>query len=109
MYIISAQLQERLSVKEREYAQAYCDLLGDHLQNAFLGQLPESLQSLSDAHMVVRPNLERHVFVRVTHDVGECQLDDAGVETAVLAIGDTYVVRYRSIQQLLRDRSVELI
>jgi GINS complex subunit 4 len=109
MYIIHAQLDDRLSVKEREYAHAYCDLLGEHLHNAFLAQLPESLQSLADQNMVVRPNIDQHVFIRVTSHVGDFQLDDAGVEAVSLELGDTYVVRYRTVQQLLREKRVELI
>jgi hypothetical protein len=107
MYIIHAQLDDRLSIKEREYARAYCDLLGEHLHNAFLAQLPEALQSLADQNMVVRPNLDRHVFVRVTAHIGDFQLDDTSLVN--LELGDTYVMRYRAVQELLRQRRVELI
>lgn len=109
MYILQHELLDRLSFKEREYARGYCDLLGEHLHKAFLCQLPEPLQSLREAGMIERPNLDRHVFIRVTAHVGDFQLDDTGLETFNLEFGDTYVMRYRAVQALLRERRVELI
>jgi GINS complex subunit 4 len=107
MYILQHRLTDRLSAKEREYAQAYCDLLGEHLHKAFLCQLPDSFQSLTEPAMLPRPNLDRHVFVRVTAHIGDFQLDDTSLVN--LELGDTYVMRYRAVQELLRQRRVELI
>jgi len=49
------------------------------------------------------------VFVRVVHSIGEFSWDERGADTVPLEEGDIYVVRYRSIQQLVRQGHVELI
>lgn len=109
MYVVDRDLFDRLSPQESEFITNYCDLLGDHLSKMFLCQLPDRLQPLNDAQMIEQPPLDRHVFVYVEENVGEFQLDEAGIATVLLERGDTLVLRYRPVRRLIETGQLRLI
>ena len=55
---------------------------------------------------VPEPNLDTHVFCRVKEDRGNFEIDQ---DTLDLAKDDLLIVRYRAIQALLQEDSVELV
>ena len=109
LFVIERDLMDRLSPQESTFISGYCDLIGDHLSKMFLCQLPEKLQSLTDAQMIEQPPLDRHVFVYVEENVGDFQLDEEGLHTELLERGDTWVLRYRSVRRLVESGQLRLI
>lgn len=80
------------------------------LQTEFLSKLPDELQYLNDMNdvpMVETPDLEKVVFIRVLEDIDYSIR--VGVEDIMLEKGGIYSLRYKSIKQLLKIGSVELI
>ncbi len=57
-------------------------------------------------HPVERPNLRRHVFVRVKEDKGDLAMDE---DTIDLYKGDVCIIRYDAIRGMLEDDTAELL
>lgn len=80
------------------------------LQTEFLNKLPDELQYLNDMNdvpMVETPDLEKVVFIRVLENIDYSIR--VGMEDIMLEKGGIYSLRYRSVKELLRIGSVELI
>jgi GINS complex subunit 4 len=75
-------------------------------RNSFLNSIPEAYQSLTDQHMVRKPNLDDAVFCRVVSDIGDVQSNNEFVQ---MKKGDVFLERYSFVQMFLQEQRVELI
>jgi len=105
---------DKLSSHEATFAGAYLEAVQAHMGESFLQAIPDKFASLTDAgvegvDMVARPKLDGFVFCRVTKDLGEVDMDERGEQVSVLNEGDTHVLRYRPIRQLVEDGSINLV
>lgn len=102
-----------LSEAEQKFAVGYMDLIDEHFKKSFLHMLPHKVQVLDkdgNTDPAAGPDLDHFVFCRVKKSVGSYAVgEEANDETLDLETGDIVCIRYRSIQQLLLDESVELI
>ncbi|SAM07532.1 hypothetical protein [Absidia glauca] len=105
---------EIMSSQEIVYARRYQELIEVHNHESFLQQLPTTQhkqdEKAGDLDMVVSANLEAPVFCRVLDDIGEIQwaVNDSA-ETTVLEKDGTYIIRYRAIQEYLKEERIQLI
>lgn len=104
---------EKLSDKEREFAEGYVVMLGGHLKQTVLNHMPHGFESLvyqsaasAEKDMLPQPNLDTHCFCRVTEDIG---IVDLGNNTTEFSKDDLYVARYRPLRQLLEAEKIKLI
>uniref|UniRef100_A0AAV1UNJ7 DNA replication complex GINS protein SLD5 n=1 Tax=Peronospora matthiolae TaxID=2874970 RepID=A0AAV1UNJ7_9STRA len=102
------ELMQRLSVKERSFAQQFMMLYESHVNDLALSKLDEESRSLSAEGMVLKPNLDGFVFCQ-GKDAGGVQCDDKGASFVQVASSDRYVLRYRSVQAHVESGAIELI
>ncbi|KAI8328015.1 hypothetical protein BC941DRAFT_445808 [Chlamydoabsidia padenii] len=103
-----------MSEQEIEYARRYQKLIEVHNHESFLQQLPPTQhkqdEKTGELDMVVSANLEAPVFCRVLDDIGEIQWPvNNTTETTALEKDGTYIIRYRAIQDYLKEERVQLI
>lgn len=79
----TAELWDRLSAQEQEYAQKFVDVLSKHMHDSVLGKLEKAYDSMvkqaassEENDMIVEPQLDTYVFCRSKTAVGSFQLDD---------------------------------
>ena len=79
----TAELWDRLSFQEQDYAQKFVDVLSKHMHDSVLGKLEKAYDSMmkqaassEENDMIVEPNLDTYVFCRSKSAVGSYQLDD---------------------------------
>ncbi|KAL4162709.1 hypothetical protein PRNP1_003241 [Phytophthora ramorum] len=104
-----AVLTQRLSMKERHFAQQFVMLLESHMNDLALGKFAEEHRSIAAKGMVPEPNLDTFVFCEAKDEVGGVQCDDKGDDFVQMHPVDRYVVRYRSVQSHVEAGGVELI
>ncbi|KAL7750995.1 GINS complex subunit [Sorochytrium milnesiophthora] len=101
-----------LSLAEDGYLERYYELLRTHYFESGLKYFPEALQSIDATEdgvdMVPKPQLDGAVIARVTEQLGDIQLP-AMDDLIPLDKDGIYLIRYRSIRDLLADRSVVLL
>lgn len=112
----TAELWDRLSPQEQDYAQKYVDVLSKHMHDSVLGKLESAYDSMmkqaassEENDMIVEPQLDTFVFCQSKSAVGSFQLDDKGDETVDLMPGDLYILRYRPVKGLLASDRIELV
>mmetsp|Transcript_76376 Transcript_76376/g.212169 ORF Transcript_76376/g.212169 Transcript_76376/m.212169 type:complete len:233 (+) Transcript_76376:124-822(+) len=112
-----------LSDAERIYLRDIWNLRVGFFEHRLLGALPQGKRGLEDQidllHMVRRPDLDKHVFVRIIADIGAIDVpptlsqDGSTVQPLSLNEGNTYLLRYSIIRQFLmepkHDGKVELV
>lgn len=102
-----------LSKDEQNFAVGYMDLVEEHFKKSFLSMLPKKVQILEkdgNVDHATGPNLDKFVFCRVRNSVGSYAVgEEPGDDPLDLNQGDILCIRYKSIQQLLVDKDVELI
>lgn len=106
----------RLSDKEKAYAQDYFMLYGRHQKETILNLMPEGFKDIAKqsagsvwGDMIPVPDQDKHVFCRVLADRGYVEMNNAGTETAAFSKDDLYVARYDPIHTLLKEGWVHLI
>ncbi|KAH7471012.1 hypothetical protein PRIC1_003180 [Phytophthora ramorum] len=104
-----AVLTQRLSMKERHFAQQFVMLLESHMNDLALGKFAEEHRSIAAKGMVPEPNLDTFVFCEAKDEVGGVQCDDKGDDFVQMHPVDRYVLRYRSVQSHVEAGGVELI
>lgn len=79
----TAELWDRLSPREQEYAQKFVDILSKHMHDSVLGKLEKAYDSMmkqaassEENDMIVEPQLDTFVFCQSKTAVGSFQLDD---------------------------------
>ncbi|CCI48508.1 hypothetical protein ABG067_005340 [Albugo candida] len=100
---------DRLSEKERIYAQQHAALVATHLNNAALSKIPDEHQSLDSEGMASEPNLDEFVFCQSQGEVGQVRCDDRGAEFVQVREKDRHVIRYRSIDNFVKSNQIFLI
>lgn len=105
-----------LSRQELTFAQEYFFMMGMHMKDNVLSKMPIGYEQLVKQHRnstekdtMPMPDLNHHVFCKVLEDRGTVELDEEGLETAQFEQGDLYVVRYKPIQDLLKDKWITMI
>ncbi|CAI5734601.1 unnamed protein product [Peronospora destructor] len=103
-----ATLIQRLSMKERSFAQQYVTLYESHINDLAMSKFDAEHRSLTSEDMVLKPNLDGFVFCQGL-DAGGVQCDDKGANFVQVTSADRYVLRYRSIQEHVKSGAIELI
>ncbi|ETI45013.1 hypothetical protein, variant 1 [Phytophthora nicotianae P1569] len=86
-------LTQRLSVKERNFAQQFVMLFESHV---------------NDLAIVSEPNLDSFVFCQ-GKEAGGVQCDDKGGDFVQVTSADRYILRYRSVQEHVQAGAIDLI
>ncbi|CAO3592006.1 unnamed protein product [Absidia cylindrospora] len=108
-------ITEIMSSQEIVYARRYQELIETHNHVSFLNHMPTTQhkqdEKTADLNMIVSANLEAPVFCKVLDDIGEVQwmVNDDSTETTELEKNGTYIIRYRAIEQFLKEGRVQLI
>ncbi|KAG0586087.1 hypothetical protein KC19_2G063100 [Ceratodon purpureus] len=112
----TADLWDRLSPQEQEYASKFVDVLSKHMHDSVLGKLEKEYESMmkqaassEENDMIVEPNLDTYVFCRSKTALGTFQLDDKGDETVDMMPNDLYILRYRPVRNLIETDRIELV
>ncbi|KAF1773065.1 hypothetical protein JG687_00005487 [Phytophthora cactorum] len=109
IHILSdAVLTQRLSVKERNFAQQFVMLFESHVNDLALGKFTKENRTLTAEGMVPEPNLDSFVFCQ-GKEAGGVQCDDKGGDFVQVTSADRYVLRYRSVQEHVQAGTIDLI
>lgn len=100
--------QKKLAVDEIKYMKAHNEIISRLFRNQFLAQVPTHLQDLDASSMVVSPDLDKAVFVRVIAQDIELSLRVGG-DIVTLEPNGIYALRYSSISKYLQSGVVELV
>jgi GINS complex subunit 4 len=115
-FYIKEDLSSRLSPQELEYAKEYIDAENKVFQDSILSFLPRDYDSLihqSEAmeaevpDMIPEPELEKHVFIKVTDDLGDIPIDENN--TFRLQEDDIFAIRYKLVKDYLLQDRIELV
>lgn len=112
LHVLQRPEGDLLSDEERQYLHAHQALLERHYGGSFLGAFPAALRRLDDTaggiSMVDAPDVDQAVFVRALREVGRVETE--GTDTEVyMRRGDVWVVRWRSVRELVGKGDVELV
>lgn len=104
---------EVLSDAERTFLKEFWDIKKGFCAVRLLDALPKAKRPLDEKldllDMVRRPNLEKHVYARITGDIPKITLSPSPStqgsepEPLILKNGQTYLIRYSVIQEFLMD------
>lgn len=112
----------RLDSNRREacFCQEYFQLVGSHLKENALRNMPKAFDSLlrqssnsQACDMMPLPQLDRHVFIQVLHDLGNMEVDDKGyVSPTPTLLHQTFNISFshltqRSVDQLQWSTSMD--
>eukprot|EP00039_Didymoeca_costata_P004269 m.72367 g.72367 ORF g.72367 m.72367 type:complete len:212 (+) comp12319_c1_seq1:177-812(+) len=107
-----AAAKERLSEAELRYAKEYESILKEHMQSSGLDALPDKFQKIdsqtSSENMVVTPDLNSYVFIRVNESIGAVAINEAQ-DSIMLEKDDIYILRYVVVQPFLSDGRISVI
>ncbi|TDH70201.1 hypothetical protein CCR75_002224 [Bremia lactucae] len=108
-YILKDSVQtQRLSAKERNFAQQYVMLYETHMCDVALGKFADENRTLTAEGMVATPDLDTFVFCQ-GKEAGGVQCDDKGGDFVQVTSADRYVLRYRSVQNHVQAGKIDLI
>jgi hypothetical protein len=106
-----------LSDAERVFLREFWEAKKGFLENRLLEALPPAKRLLDEKtdllDMVRRPNLEKHVFARITGEIPKLtpsaspSTQGSDAEPLELASGQTYLIRYAVIREFLIDSAHE--
>lgn len=101
---------ELLSPQEVIYARRYQELIEAHNHDSFLHQLPKIQhrqdEVAGDLNMVVEPNFDTPVFVKVIQTLGHVQIKE---DEVLFEKDDIIFLRYNDVKRYLRDGKVRLV
>ncbi|EGZ13769.1 hypothetical protein PHYSODRAFT_355017 [Phytophthora sojae] len=110
VHILSdAALTQRLSLKERNFAQQFVMLFESHVNELALNKFADDYRSLTAEGMVTEPNLDSFVFCEGKEGAEAVQVDEKGGDFVQMHPADRYVLRYRSIKSQVESGQIELI
>jgi len=102
-----------LSDAERAYLREFWNMKHSFLEHRLLGALPPAKQGLDDKmdllDMVRRPVLDKHVYVKLSENIGPLDVPSTGTQDAsapeplTLYEGNTYLLRWPIVREFLMD------
>uniref|UniRef100_A0A7S1DHH6 DNA replication complex GINS protein SLD5 n=1 Tax=Hemiselmis andersenii TaxID=464988 RepID=A0A7S1DHH6_HEMAN len=96
-----------MSREEQRFCRSYADLVGKHFHSCVLDRLPENLRGMANEEMIAQPPLDDHVFVSVLEDIPDpVHIESEAVE---MKKDETFVIRFRHIEQLVTDQKIQLV
>eukprot|EP00730_Choanoeca_flexa_P001109 TRINITY_DN10483_c0_g1_i1.p1 TRINITY_DN10483_c0_g1~~TRINITY_DN10483_c0_g1_i1.p1 ORF type:complete len:225 (+),score=67.60 TRINITY_DN10483_c0_g1_i1:128-802(+) len=101
----------QLAPTEQAYCQQYHALVQGHMETCFLGQLSDNFAKVPE-EAAAPADLNTHVFCKFTEAMEKLNLADEEDEDLVIssiAVDDVYILRYKAIQQLLKEGRVKLL
>jgi len=105
--------RDRLGPAEARFLDRFNDLVAKHHEHALLRDLPpEATEDLVDipAAASATPPMDAFVFVNVVaDDLGDVPVGVTDHDTSELTKGDTYVLPYARVKDLVLDGQVELV
>lgn len=99
-----------LSPEEYTFAREYISNMNTHFKSLFVG-LPESLQDLHTHQIMIKPNLESHVFVKAVEGVPGVVFDDGEnrEEEVSLDANSQHILPYKAVAEHIKAGKVQLI
>ena len=108
IYILSKNsMKSRLSKEELIFCQNYYQLTLSHYKKTFLSQLPKKNQKITEPCMIVKPNVNKHIIMRVNQTIGNFVYDenkDVDLQQGLLFIG-----KYKDFKSLLYDGTLDAV
>ncbi|KAI3656776.1 hypothetical protein MP638_001123 [Amoeboaphelidium occidentale] len=102
--------EDLMAMPELEYLLQFQDLKQRFLQKSSTMNLPTPLQSLSDGGdaLMKKPDVAKHVFVRVKESIGDCLLNQ-GTIPATFIKNDYYIIKYEYVKQYIQEDRMQVI
>lgn len=99
-----------LSTGEFMFAREYISNMNTHFKSLFVG-LPENLQDLHTSQIMIKPNLESHLFVRANGNVNGVIVDDGEnrEEEVNLEERSQHILPYNSVAEYVKSGKIQLI
>lgn len=99
-----------LSPGETQFASEYISNMNKHFKSLFVG-LPENLQDLHTNQIMIKPNLESHIFVRANSNVHGVIVDegDNREEEVNLDERSQHILPYSTVADFVKNGKVQLI
>ncbi|PVU90634.1 hypothetical protein BB559_001000 [Furculomyces boomerangus] len=112
-YATVTEASKNLSVYELEYAKGLANATKKYYNNAFLGNMPQSLQAvdgvdLEGLSLVTEPNYNSAVFCRILKDVGEYQLTTSG-DVIQMEKNNIFITSYKNVSGLIVSGNAQLL
>merc|ERR1719245_370825 len=92
----------RLSTAEQDFATAYSDLNERHFKNCFLKDLPNKYQTMTEAEMFVKPDLNKFVVIKSNVNDDNILIEN-GKQHINLQQGNIFVSRYKNFKHLVQN------
>lgn len=102
--------EKNLSPGECTYAKEYISNMNTHFKSLFVG-LPDRLQDLQTNQIMIKPNLESHVFVRANENVQGVIVDDGENREEEITLDEKsqHILPYKAISDYVKAGKVQLI
>lgn len=100
-----------LSPNESKFAREYINNMNTHFQSILDG-MPPSMQNISVNQIMIKPNLESHVFVKAKRNVPSviiAEQSDSREEEVSLDEHSQHILPYRPIAEFVKSGAVQLI
>lgn len=115
------ELHDRLSKQEKNFTRRYSEVIGKHLEESVLLNLPDNYQSLlrqsttsEEDDMVPEPQMDAFVVCRAREYVGPSELQDSNKSLATdllmeMEPGELFFIPFKRIKKLLENGKVDLV
>ncbi|XP_034938629.1 DNA replication complex GINS protein SLD5 [Chelonus insularis] len=98
-----------LSDAEFKFAEDWALNMETLLKSIILQHLPGTFKEYEIDKLAIKPNLHSHVFIKANKDIDGIFLPGVHDEELNMKEGDQYIVQYKSVANLVKDGSVQLI
>ncbi|KAG8249201.1 DNA replication complex GINS protein SLD5 [Homalodisca vitripennis] len=99
-----------LSQGEMAFAKEYISNMNTHFKSLFAG-MPESLQDLHTNQIMIKPNLESHLFVKAKGSVQGVIVDDGENREEEVSLDENsqHILPYNAISEFVKNGKVQLL
>ncbi|XP_066591515.1 DNA replication complex GINS protein SLD5-like [Prorops nasuta] len=99
-----------LTSSELQFAKDYSASMETLFNNIALQYMPYNLQSFETNKLMIRPNMQTHVFLQAKKDIDGIIIPDNVEEEAVdFETGSQHIIQYNAIADLVKQGAVQLI
>jgi len=103
--------KSRLMPEEYKFLREYIAVVEGHLSTAALSHMPIVVKTLRPEVMMVTPNLDSFVFLRVNKPADIAVEDAEGTRSQQVSLrpGNQMIIKYRPVSHLLSTNDVQLV
>mmetsp|Transcript_790 Transcript_790/g.1994 ORF Transcript_790/g.1994 Transcript_790/m.1994 type:complete len:215 (-) Transcript_790:168-812(-) len=107
MFLLSDRAQmDRMSSVELKACKAFTDAMEAHQNHSFVANIPENLRNLHAPDMIVKPDMDSHVFIKVLKNVGSIRVEDEDVE---MNKDEIVLVNYSHVEGLIERGEAAMV